>query len=157
EAHVLTAHTLAGDPAAWPALPPIGRPLTGTRTVVLDRDGGLAPVGVPGELMLGGVCLARGYLGRPDLTAERFVPHPLAAETGARLYRSGDRARRLAGGDLELLGRFDDQVKIRGYRIEPGEIEAVLGTHPSVAEAVAGVVERGDGDRRLVAWVIAKG
>jgi amino acid adenylation domain-containing protein len=160
ESHVLTHYTLAGDPAAWPPLPPIGRPFSGVRTVVLDRDGGAAPVGVAGELMLGGVCLARGYLDRPELTAERFVPDPFASELsnpGARLYRTGDRARWLTGGDIEFLGRLDDQVKIRGYRVEPGEIEAVLGTHPRVAEAVVGVVDRGDGDRRLVAWVIVKG
>gem|GEM_PF-3326257 len=157
ESHVLTSYTLAGDPAAWPALPPIGRPFSGTRTLVLDRDGGAAPTGATGELMLGGVCLARGYLGRPDLTAERFVPDPFSSMPGARLYRTGDRARWLPGGDIEFLGRLDDQVKIRGYRVEPGEIEAVLSTHPRVAEAVVGVVDRGDGDRRLVAWVIVKG
>jgi len=157
ETHVLTEHTLAGDPAGWPPLPPIGRPLSGSRTVVLDRDGGPAPVGVPGELMLGGVggiCLARGYLGRPDLTAERFVPDP--GEPGSRLYRTGDRARWLPDGTLEFLGRLDDQVKIRGYRVEPGEIEAALGAHPGVAAAVVGIVDRVDGDRRLVAWIIPK-
>src|SRR5262249_9637413 len=97
ESHVLTASTLSRDPAAWPPLPPIRRPFSGARTPVLDRDGGLAPPGVTGELMLGGACLARGYLGRPELTAERFVPDPLAGDPGARLYRSGDRARWLRG------------------------------------------------------------
>jgi amino acid adenylation domain-containing protein len=157
ESHVLTGFTLEGDPAGWPALPPIGRPFPGTRTVVLDPHGGPAPLGVPGELFLGGVCLARGYLGRPDLTAERFVPDPLNAEPGARLYRTGDRARLRPDGEIEFLGRLDDQVKIRGYRVEPGEIEAALAAHPGVAEAAVGVREGADGDRRLIAWVVAKG
>jgi amino acid adenylation domain-containing protein len=157
ESHVLTGFTLEGDPAGWPALPPIGRPFPGTRTVVLDPHGGPAPLGVPGELFLGGVCLARGYLGRPDLTAERFVPDPLSAEPGARLYRTGDRARLRPDGEIEFLGRLDDQVKIRGYRVEPGEIEAALALHPGVAEAAVGVREGAGGDRRLIAWVVAKG
>jgi len=157
ESHVVTCSTLTGDPTAWPPLPPIGRPLSGTRTLVLDGDGSAAPVGVAGELMLGGVCLARGYLDRPDLTAERFVPDLFSSLPGARLYRTGDRARWLQDGEIEFLGRLDGQVKIRGYRVEPGEIEAMLATHPQVAEAVVGAVDRGDGDRRLVAWVIGKG
>jgi amino acid adenylation domain-containing protein/FkbM family methyltransferase len=160
EAHVVTAHTLEGDPAAWPPLPPIGRPLSGVHVHVLDRDGGAAPLGVAGELMLGGICLARGYLGRPGLTAERFVPDPFAGlrgQPGARLYRTGDRARWRPDGTLELFGRLDDQMKIRGYRVEPGEIEAALSAHPAVAAAAVGVVQHGErGDRRLVAWVVAK-
>jgi amino acid adenylation domain-containing protein len=156
EAHVVTGFTLAGDPEVWPALPPIGQPLPGTRALVFDPLGGPAPLGVPGELFLGGLCLARGYLGRPELTAERFVPDLFAGEPGARLYRTGDRARRRPDGEIEYLGRLDDQVKIRGYRVEPGEVEAMIADHPGVAEGIVGVRESTDGHRRLVAWVIPK-
>jgi amino acid adenylation domain-containing protein len=134
--------------------PSIGRPLANLEAYVLDASGEPAPVGVPGELHIGGVGLARGYLNRPDLTAARFVAHPFRADPPARLYRSGDLARYRADGTIEFLGRLDDQVKLRGFRIEPGEIEAVLGQHPAVREAI--VVVRGDrsGDPRLVAYVV---
>jgi amino acid adenylation domain-containing protein len=127
-------------------VPPIGRPLPGTETHVLDGRMRPVPVGVAGELYLGGVGLARGYLGRPDLTAERFVPHPW--RPGQRLYRTGDRVRWRRDGQLDYLGRTDQQLKIRGYRIEPAEIEAALVGHPAVAEAVVTVH-----DGRLVAYV----
>ncbi|MGI5321203.1 amino acid adenylation domain-containing protein [Actinomadura nitritigenes] len=129
---------------------PIGRPLPGMTMRVLDAGMRLVPVGVAGELFVGGVGVARGYVGRADLTAERFVPDPFAV--GARLYRTGDLVRVLPGGAVEFLGRLDDQVKIRGYRIEPGEVRAVVAGHPGVAEAV--VVAR---DGRLVAYVVAAG
>ncbi len=131
---------------------PIGRPVDNTRLHLLDRAWRPVAVGIAGELCIGGVGLARGYLGRPDLTAERFIPDSWSSRPGERLYRSGDLARRLPGGEIEYLGRLDHQVKIRGLRIEMGEIEAVLGEWPGLREAV--VVVREDGARpRLVAYV----
>jgi thioesterase domain-containing protein len=131
----------------------IGRPIPDLGVHVLDRHLRLQPIGVPGEIHVGGAGLAHGYLGRPDLTAERFVPAPFSGEPGARLYRSGDLARRLPDGDLEFLGRIDHQVKIRGVRIEPGEIEAALASHPGVRESVVLAREDGTG-RRLVAYAV---
>jgi amino acid adenylation domain-containing protein len=133
--------------------PSIGRPIGGTRVLILDRGLRPVPVGAPGELCLAGAGLARGYSRRPDLTAERFVPDGTAGGgAGARLYRTGDRARWRPDGCLELLGRLDQQVKLRGFRIEPGEVEAALAAHPAVREAAV-MVRRGDADRRLVAYV----
>ncbi|HEX3532532.1 MAG TPA: amino acid adenylation domain-containing protein [Thermoanaerobaculia bacterium] len=157
ETHVATAFTLPSDPADWQVYPSIGRPIRRSSAHVLETglEPGLvpAPVGVPGDLHLGGACVARGYLGRPGLTAERFVPDPFSSAPGGRLYRTGDTVRLAVNGELEYLGRFDDQVKIRGFRIELGEIEAALATHPAVREAI--VVVRGEGAaRRLVACVI---
>jgi amino acid adenylation domain-containing protein len=149
ETHVVTAYTLAGDPASWPLLPPIGRPLPGVQVQVLDRNGCPAAEGDAGELHLGGVALADGYHNRPELTAERFVNRP-----GGRFYRTGDLVRRLAGGDLEYLGRLDDQVKVRGHRIELGEIEARLREHPAVAQCAVALHHGPQEGRRLVAyWV----
>jgi aspartate racemase len=135
---------------------PIGRPLVNREIYILDRYGNPVPVGVPGELHIGGLCLARGYLNRPDLTAEKFIPHPFGTEPGARLYKTGDSARYLPDGSIEFLGRVDHQVKIRGFRIEPGEIEATLGQHPAVREAVVLAQEEPSGEKRLVAYVVAE-
>lgn len=147
ETHVVTAHELTGDPAAWPDLPPIGRPLPHVRVRVVD---GLSnPAGADeGELWLGGRCLAAGYINRPELTAERFVERD-----GERWYRTGDRVRFDDRGELHFLGRVDAQIKVGGYRIEPGEIEAVLARHPTVSEVA--VVASGTGaERRLVAHIV---
>ncbi|MBP6059098.1 MAG: amino acid adenylation domain-containing protein, partial [Nitrosomonas sp.] len=131
----------------------VGRPLPDLQAFILDKQGNLAPMGVQGELYIGGFGLARGYLNRADLTAERFVPHPFDDREGERLYRTGDLARYRESGDIEYLGRIDQQVKIRGFRIELGEIESVLAQHPLINEVV--VVARTDvpGEKRLVAYV----
>ncbi|HEV2733862.1 MAG TPA: condensation domain-containing protein, partial [Longimicrobiaceae bacterium] len=154
ETHVVSSLTLAGEPAEWPALPGIGGPIANTQLYVLDASLRPAPVGVPGELYLGGDNVARGYLDRPGLTAERFVPDPFAARPGMRLYRPGDRARWLSGGELEFLGRVDQQVKVRGFRIEPGEVEAALEIHPAVRRALVHAREDEPGERRLVGYVV---
>ncbi len=151
ETHVVTEASLWGEVEQWPALPPVGRPIAATAVHLLDPRGVPVPIGVPGEVHLGGAGLARGYLGRPELTAERFVPDPWGR--GARLYRTGDLARLRPDGEIEFLGRADHQVKIRGFRVELGEIEAALAAHPAVREAV--VVARGQGAaKRLVACVL---
>src|SRR5207248_3951409 len=129
------------------------RPLPNVQIYLLDRQLNPTPVGVPGELYIGGVCLARGYINRPDLTAERFVPHSLSSEPGARLYLTGDLARYLPDGRIEFLGRMDRQVKVRGYRIELGEIEAALCEHAAIREAVVVARENENGNRRLIAYL----
>ncbi|HSX62872.1 MAG TPA: amino acid adenylation domain-containing protein, partial [Tahibacter sp.] len=155
ESHVVTEHALHGDPTQWPALPSIGRPVDNVQIHILDDAQRPQPVGVTGELYIGGDNLALGYLGRDELTAAKFVTVDIDGVGAQRLYRTGDLARRSADGCIDYIGRADTQVKLRGFRVEPGEIETVLARHDGVAEAV--VVALGDGDdKQLVAYVVAK-
>jgi len=140
--------------ASGQGAPTIGRPLANTQIYLLDSQMQPVPVGVPGDLYIGGHGLARGYLHRPALTAEVFVPHPFSHEPGARLYKTGDLARYLPSSQIEFLGRVDHQVKLRGFRIELGEIEAALLQHPAVRECVVTAREDEPGDKRLVAYLV---
>ncbi|MFN8840864.1 MAG: MupA/Atu3671 family FMN-dependent luciferase-like monooxygenase [Burkholderiales bacterium] len=143
------------DPSDPAAISPIGRPIANTHVVIADPNGEPVPVGVVGELLIGGQGVVRGYLGRPELTAERFVPDRAFGGTGARAYRTGDLVRARADGTLDFVGRIDHQVKVRGYRIELGEIEAALRERPDVVDAVVVAREDAAGDRRLVAYLVA--
>ncbi len=162
ELHNLYGPTEAAiDVSFWQCQPhdnrqlvPIGRPIANTQLYILDRHFQPVPIGVVGELYIGGDGLGRGYLNRPELTAEKFSPNPFSPNKSTHLYKTGDLARYLADGNIEFLGRIDNQVKIRGFRIELGEIESVLSQHPDVVNAIAIVYEDAPGDKRLIAYVI---
>ncbi|MDP3980440.1 MAG: amino acid adenylation domain-containing protein, partial [Chlamydiota bacterium] len=156
EAHVVSAYTLHGPPSAWPSLPPIGRPISNTQIYILDENLKPVPVGESGQLHIGGVCLARGYLHRPDLTAEKFISNPFSSKAKTRLYQTGDLARYLPDGNIEFLGRLDNQVKVRGYRIELGEIEVALSKHEEVKQAIVTTREDQPGQKRLIAYITLK-
>ncbi|MEP6743439.1 MAG: amino acid adenylation domain-containing protein [bacterium] len=153
ETHVVTGYSLGGTISEWPALPPIGRPTANTQIHILDRNLQPTPIGVAGELCIGGANVSRGYLNRSELTAERFTPNPFGVDPGARIYRTGDLARYQRDGNIEFLGRIDHQIKLRGFRVELGEIETTLATHSAVREAVV-VMREEAGDRRLVGYVV---
>lgn len=154
ESHVVTTFTLDNSVQNWPKLPPIGKAIANTQIYILDSRMQPVPIGVAGELYIGGDCLARGYLNRDDLTSARFIPNPLSNDPNARLYKTGDLCRYLNDGNIEYLGRIDNQVKVRGFRIELGEIEALLSQHPAIAQVSIIVREDIPGDKRLVAYFV---
>ncbi|HEU4507795.1 MAG TPA: amino acid adenylation domain-containing protein [Pyrinomonadaceae bacterium] len=157
ETHAVCANLLDGDPAAWPELPSIGRASANIQLYLLDEQMQPVPVGAAGEVYIGCDAMARGYLNRPETTAEKFLPNPFALDGGSRLYRTGDRARYLADGSIQFLGRLDHQVKVRGYRIELGEIEAALIEAETVREAAVIAQAASRGEMRLVAYVVSEG
>ena len=152
ESHVVTAHSLEREADQWPSLPPIGRPISNCRIYLLDQWGREIPPGAVGEIYIGGECLARGYINRADLTAERFIPDAVSGLAGERLYRSGDLGRYDKQGNLQYLGRADRQVKLRGHRIELGEVEAAISANRNVNEAVVELKTEGV-EKALVAYV----
>jgi amino acid adenylation domain-containing protein len=154
ENSVVATWTPVAEETGSNVAPPIGQPIANTQVYLLDRNLQPVPIGVTGELYIGGAGLARGYRFRPELTATRFVPHPFTTTPGARLYRTGDLGRYHADGNIEFLGRMDHQVKIRGFRIELGEIEAALVEHPIVRDVVVVVREDTPEDKRIVAYVV---
>jgi amino acid adenylation domain-containing protein len=175
ESHVVTTFNLTNPVDSWPLLPPIGRPIVNTQIYILDNNLQPVPIGVSGELHIGGVALARGYFNRPDLTQEKFISNPFTSHSSRRveeqrgiigetqgqsfhserLYKTGDLARYLPDGNIEYIGRIDNQVKIRGFRIELAEIETVLNTHSQIKQAVVIATEQIPGNKRLVAYVVA--
>ena len=151
---IVSSYTLSGQPSTWPRLPPIGRPITNAKIYLLDSRLEPVPAGVPGEICIGGAQVALGYLHRPELTDERFVPCPFTDEPGAKMFRQGDLARLRPDGNIQFLGRLDNQIKLRGFRIEPGEVEAALAGHELVEETVVVAREDEPGNKRLVAYVV---
>lgn len=157
ETHVVTSYRLRGTPASWPLLPPLGRPIANARAYVLDLHLQPVPLGTTGELYLGGDCVAHGYLRRPALTAERFIPDPFSSVPGARMYKTGDLVRYAGSGDIEFIGRNDFQIKIRGMRVELAEIEMELRRHPSVREVVVTVYQDDrTNEKKLAAYIVPK-
>lgn len=157
ETHVVTALTLTGEPGDWPQIPSIGRPIGNTQIYVLDDEQQPVPIGVTGEIYVAGLGVALGYQGRADLTAQRFVRDPFCADQQLRMYRTGDLGRWRSDGGLDYLGRNDSQVKLRGYRIELGEIEVQLARYEQVKEIMVCIREDAPGEKRLVAYVVARG
>ena len=151
---VLTHRVSGRDEAEAYQTVPLSLPVANARIYLLDSQMQPSPFWIAGEIYIGGDCVARGYVDRPELTADRFVPDPFSRQPGARLYRTGDKARRLSGGQIEFLGRLDHQVKIRGYRVELGEVEAVLREHPGVKETVVAAREDQSGELRLAAYIV---
>ncbi|HEU5383897.1 MAG TPA: non-ribosomal peptide synthetase, partial [Ktedonobacteraceae bacterium] len=141
-------------PITSDSTPVIGRPIANTQVYILDETMAPVPIGVPGEIFIGGEGVSRGYVRQPDVTAEVFLPHPFSTQPGARLYKTGDAARFLSDGVIEFLGRLDWQIKFHGFRVEPGEIEAVLSQYPGVQQTVVVVREDMPGDQQLVAYVV---
>ncbi len=160
EGHVVSELELKGDPSTWPALPNIGKAIDNVKLYVLDEQMKPVKKGEEGELYLGGACVAKGYIGRDDLTAERFFADPfepmLSGRAEPRLYKTGDRAAELPNGEIDYKGRIDGQVKVRGYRIELGEVEVAMEKHPAVEQAVANVREDRPGLKRLIGYYVAK-
>ncbi len=156
ETHVVTAFVLEKLPNYHQLLPPIGRPINNTKILILDEYLQLVPIGVAGEIYIGGDGLARGYLNGPKLTQEKFIPNPFDNSLSEQLYKTGDIARYLPDGNIEFLGRIDNQVKIRGFRVELGEIESVLNNHPHIKQTVVIATERHGQNRRLVAYVVTE-
>ncbi len=156
ESHVATSFALSDALDHWPYLPAIGKPIANTKIYILDAWLHPVPVGIPGELYIGGDCLGQGYFENPELTEERFVPNPFNKESDEKLYKTGDLARFLPDGNIEYLGRLDQQVKIRGFRVEPAEIECVLDNHPAIQQSAVVAQEDSSGNKRLVAYVLMK-
>ena len=154
ETHVVSSFTLSGPQRAWPDIPPSGRPISNVQIYLLDSRLQPVPVGVAGEIYVGGVCLARSYFNDAELTAEKFIPDPFGHAPGARLYMTGDLGRYLADGNINYLGRADQQIKIRGFRVEPGEIEIVLRQHPDVLDAAVVPQEDPEGNKKLIAYIV---
>ncbi|MCB0564418.1 MAG: amino acid adenylation domain-containing protein [Phaeodactylibacter sp.] len=153
EAHVVSEYILQGTPSNWAPLPPIGKPIANTQLYILNKGLAPVPIGVTGELHIGGLCLSNGYLNLPEQTAQRFIAHPFKKEE--RLYKTGDLARYLPDGNIEFMGRIDHQLKIRGYRVETGEIEHVLLSHPAITACVV-TGKKMSGNNELIAYLITK-
>ncbi|SFK99920.1 non-ribosomal peptide synthetase [Brevibacillus centrosporus] len=154
ESHVVTSYNLSANPLDWEYLPPIGTPISNAKIFILDKHMQPVPIGVPGELFIGGPVLSKGYINQPELTELKFIVNPFSVDERELLYKTGDLARYLPDGMIQYLGRFDNQVKIRGYRLEIGEIENVLGEYPGVKQSLILTREDVPGDKKLVGYVV---